>query len=305
MAISLAFTVDNISTVIQIYNTIEVQRADTELPTDLTNYATLSGVAGHPIYLVGGTTQYTLWDPVGTARDWYRSRYYNTSTGAFSAWSDPVLGEAGDLFYNPLFPPEIAYGSSDQAIIDKLRVLIGDPLSLRREYGEEAASSIHSDNKTYELDTKGWPVSVTMAGRPMNDSTDPTVNGYKYLRFDQDISVTVISGCIEYGVDIWYYSFRHSDRAIMEAYDSAFIPIGLTETTVTIEAYMLQASLDLLYQEGFENSIEDGANVFDEGSKYDPTPGFNLFEELLKRRRRELDELVRQLRMYVGGVRID
>lgn len=305
MAINLAFTVDNINTVIHIYNTIEVQRANHELPVDLTNYATLSGVSGHPIYLTGGTTQYTLWDPAGTASNWYRSRYYHTTTNAYSAWSDPVLGEAGDLFYNPLFPPEIAYGSSDQAIIDKLRILIGDPLSLRREYGEEAASSIHSDNKTYELDTKGWPVSVTMAGVPMNDSADPTVNGYLYLRFNEDISITTMSGCIAHGVDIWYYSFRHSDRQIMEAYDSVFIPVGLTESTVTTEAYMLQTAIDLLMQEGFENSIEDGANVFDEGSRYDPSPGFELFEELLDKLRRRLDDLVRQLRMYVGGVRID
>lgn len=305
MAITLNFTVDDINTVIQIYTTIEVQRANQELPVDLTNYATLSGVSGHPIDLFAGVTQYGLWDSTGTASNWYRSRYYNTSNGVYSAWSDPVLGEAGDLFYNPLFPPEIAYGSSDQAIIDKLRILIGDPLSLRREYGEEAASSIHFDNKTYELDTKGWPVSVFMAGRGMNDSSDPTINGYLYLRFNEDISVTTMSGCIEYGVDVWYYSFRHSDRQIMEAYDSAFIPIGLTEDTVTPEAYMLQTAIDLLMQEGFENSIEDGANVFDEGSKYDPTPGFDLFEDLLDKLRRRLDDLVRQLRMFVGGVRVD
>jgi len=305
MAISLAFTVDNINTVVQIYNIIEVQRANQELPADGTNYTTLSGVSGHPIPLFAGTTNYNLWDPVGTASNWYRSRYYNTTTTAYSAWSDPVLGEAGDLFYNPLFPPEIAYGSSDQDIIDKLRVLIGDPLGLRREYGEEAASSIHSDNKTYELDTKGWPVSVTMAGVPMNDSTDPTVNGYLYLRFSEDISVTTMSGCVEQGVDIWYYSFRHSDRQIMDAYDSVFIPVGLTEDTVTTEAFMLQTSIDLLMQEGFENSIEDGANVNDEGSRYDPSPGFELFDELLDKLRRRLEELVKQLRMYIGGVRVD
>lgn len=305
MAINLTFVVDNISTVIQIYNIIEVQRADTELPTDLTNYTTLSGVAGHPITLVGGTSQYELWDPTGTASHWYRSRYYNTSNSAYSSWSDPVLGEAGDLFYNPLFPPEIAYGSSDQAIINKLRILIGDPLSLLREYGEEASSSIHSDNKTYELDTKGYPVSVTMAGVPMNSSTDPTVNGYRYLRFDEDISVTTMSGCLELGVDIWYYSFRHSDRQIMEAYDSVFIPAGLNSTNVTTQAYMLQSAIDLLMQEGFENSVEDGATVTDEGSRYDPNPGFDFFAELLKRRQRELDTLIKQLRIYIGGVLID
>ena len=305
MAINLSFTVDNINTVVLIYNIIEVQRASQELPADLTNYATLSGVSGHPIYLSTGTNQYTLWDPDGTSSNWYRSRYYNTGTHAASSWSDPVLGEAGDLFYNPLYPPEIAYGSSDQAIINKLRILIGDPLSLKREYGEEAASSIHFDNKTYELDTRGWPVSVTMGGVPMNDSTDPTVNGYMYLRFNEDISITTMSGCIEYATDIWYYSFRHSDRQIMEAYDSTFVPAGLTVDNVTVEAYMLQTAIDLLMQESFEDAIEDGAKVTDEGSSYDPSAGFNFRDKLLANAQKRLDSLVKQFRLFNGGVLID
>lgn len=306
MAISLGFTVDNINTVIQIYNALEVQRAPQELPADLTNYTTLSGVSGHPIILLPGQTQYTLFDSTGISSSWYRSRYVNTSTLVSSAWSDPVLGEAGDLYYNPLFPPEIAYGSADQLIISTIRRFIGDPISLKREYGDEAASSIHSDGRVYEFDSdKGWPVSVNMGGVAMNDSTNPSVNGYKYLIFDQDITTIATVSGIEYGVDIWYYTFRFSDREIMESYDSCFPPAGLTSANATSEAYMLQTSIDLLMRENFENSVEDGAVVFDEGSKYDPSPGFVFRKYLMDKLQRRLDDIIRQLRLYNGGVLID
>ncbi len=300
--INLSFTVDNIATVILIYDRIRVARSTAEAgPFD--EFATLDP---SEITLAGGQSVYTAVDTAGAATHWYRSQYYNTTnSGVVSGWSDPVLGEPGDLYYNPLFPPEVAYGTSDQLIIDRIRRLIGDPLGLRREYGEEAASSIHTDNKTYELDEKGWPVSVTMGGTPMNDTTDPSINGYKYLRFDEDISITTISGCIEYGVDVWYYTFRFSDREIMDAYDNCPTPPGLTSDTVNSEAYMLQTAMELLMWENWENSTEDGALVRDEGSTYDPSPGFRFRENLLKRLQKRLDDLIKSLRMFHGGVLID
>jgi hypothetical protein len=311
--IRLAFTVNDVNTVVQIYDYIEVAMSNTQSaqPADLTNYTLFSGtqavpINGHPLPLVTGVTQYTLIDGDGTAQDWYMSRYVNYTTSAYSGWSEPVLGEPGDLFYNPLFPPEIAYGTEDQLIIDRIRRLIGDPLGLRREYGDEAASSIHFDNKTYELDEKGWPVAVTMAGTQMNDSTDPTINGYRYLRFSQDIATTTWSGGIEYGVDIWYYTFRWADREIMTAYDNCPPPLGLTTVTATSEAYMLQTAVELLYSEVWHDSGEDGARLSDEGSKYDPSPGLEARRKLLDDIQRRLDKIIQSLILTgVEGVLID
>lgn len=308
--ISLSFTVDDVNTVRLIYNQIQVARSDQrDIPVALTEYGgdyTVVSGTGFPINLQPGTTQYRATDPFGTATSWYISRYINSANGSYSGWSDPVLGEPGDLFYNPLFPPEIAYGTADQLIIDRIRRLIGDPLGLRREYGEEASSSIHPDGKTYELDERGWPVSVTMNGVSMNDSTDPTINGYRYLRFDEDISITTWSGGVEYGVDIWYYTFRHSDREIMEAYDNCPPPPGLTTTTANSEAYMLQTAITLLYAELWEDSTEDGAKLADEGSRYDPSPGLETKRKLLDGLQKRLDDLVNALVLGgITGVRID
>jgi len=302
--IRLSFTVDNIATVIQIYNQIRIQRGDAESGP----FTTVSGLG--PIDLNSGQTSYIVIDGDGTASNWYKSQYYSTITYSESSWSDPVLGDVGDLFYNPLYPDEVSYGTSQQLVIGRIRKLIGDPLGLNREYGEEAASSIHADGKTYEMDEKGWPVSVFMNGQSYNDSTNPTVNGYKYLIFDDFIDTTsvVCSGtkAIEYGVNIYYYSFRWSDRQILEAYDTTPPPPGLTTTTANSESYMLYTSITLLGSENWNDAIEDGSLVRDEGSSYDPTPGLRFREALLNDLNKKLDAVVKSLILGgISGIRLD
>jgi hypothetical protein len=187
---------------------------------------------------------------------------------------------------------------------------MGDPLNLRREYGEEAESSIHSNGKVYELAEKGWPVNVTMNTVQYNDSSNPTVNGYRYLMFNNFIDTTsvVCSGTVtrQYGVNVWYYSFRHSDRQIMEAYDNVTPPAGLTITTATAEHYMLQTAIDLLMQENWEHSVEDSAIIRDEGTLYNPTPGFSFRENLIDKLQKRLDDLVKVAVLSgIGGIRLD
>lgn len=339
--VSLTLTVDNISTVMDIFDRIQIRKFNNSLiddpgtpVTDVIAFSEYTAASG--IDVLGGSyptaasregvddvllnlnySQYYFTDPDGEHYDWYISRYYDSNPAggyATSGWSDPVLGEAGDIFYDPRYPDEIEYGTEDQQIIDRIRTYIGDPKGLRREYGEDAASSIHLDGKTYEMDEKGWPALISMGGVPYRSSDNPTVNGYKFLRFQDyiDISSTVISGTCEdyrtitHGVDIWYYTFRHSDRQIMEAYDRCPIPPGLTAANVTIEAYVLQTALNLLYQENWEDAIEDGAVVTDETTRYDPTPGLRFRNDLMDKLKSKLDDLVKGLILRgIEGVLID
>lgn len=332
--INLTFSVDNLDSVLQVFNRIRIRRyigtgtPDTPVTNiiALTDYATISGtdvVSSREnvsdIKLLSGYTQYYYTDFTGESNDWYISSYYNTGTGSSSGWADPILGDAGDLFYNPLFPPEISYGSADQLIIDRIRLYIGDSIGLSREYGEEALSSIHSDGSVYELDEKGWPVSINMGGVQFTETSDVTVNGYRFLKFNtyiDEICVTCsgitnlcgeeITKEITNGVDIWMYTFRNSDRQIMESFDSCPPPVGLTTTTSTSEAYMLQTAINLVSQELFEDSVEDGATIRDEGSLYDPESGQTVRLELLKRLQKRLDDLVRSLILTgISGVLID
>lgn len=332
--ISLTISIDNISSVTQIFDTVQIRKlGDSGTPdtpvTDLvamTEYDTVSGtdtINGREpvsdVLLSNDYYQYYFTDPDGYASDWYISRYYNTGDGSTSGWSDPVQGEPGDLYYNPQFPPEIAYGSSDQLIIDRIRLYIGDPLGLRREYGEEALSSIHPDGKTYEMDETGWPSYINMGGMQFTDTDNPSVNGYRFLRFQRYIDdvctecVTYSGTCgedvvkeITHGVDIWYYTFRHSDRQIMEAYDSCPPPSPLTTTTANAEVYMVQTAIDLLRKELWEDATEDGAAIRDEGSHYNPEPGLKIRKQLLDDLTKRRDDLVRALQLTgITGVLID
>jgi hypothetical protein len=298
--IYLTFTVDNISTVLQVYDQILIERSDSESGT----YTTVSGLG--PIDLAAGQSSYTEVDVTGTATNWYRSRYYSTSTSSYSGYSSPILGDAGDLYYNPIYPPEVSYGTSQQLVIDRIRRLIGDPLSINREYGEDARSSLMADNMTFHMDDKGWPAAVTINNVQYVETSNPTVNGYRYLKFNQDISPTTTISGVTYGIDIWYYNFRHSDRQIMEAYDNCPPPAGLTVTTANSEHYMLQTAIDLLMQENWEYTAEDGAVIRDEGTLYDPAPGFRFREDMIDKLQKRLDDLVRTAILGgIEGVRLD
>ena len=323
--INLTFNVSNLTEVTMIYDRIEVMRwkGESGVPsapvTDTNEYELIASgtdivsnrLGVSDVLLDERFTQYYLTDPSGEAYDWYISRYSDDDTGSVSGWSDPIIGEPHDIYYNPFYPPEIVYGSTDQLIIDRIRLLIGDPLDLRREYGEDAASSIHPDGRTYEMDERGWPATINMGGVPYNSITDPTVNGYRFLRFGEDITTTnwiTTSGgeCVEQGVDIWYYTFRHSDREIMRAYDNCPPPPPLTMITATSEAYMLKTAYELLYSEFWMDTGEDGAVITDSDTRYDPSPGLDNRRQLLEALKKRLDDLIKALTMVgVTGVLID
>lgn len=301
--ITLTLTVDNIATVIQIYDYILIERSESETGT----FTTVPGLG--PITLAAGQTQYIEIDADGEATDWYRSRYY-AAPDVYSGYSDPVLGDAGDLYYNPTYPPEVSYGTSQQLVLDRIRILAGDPKGLHREYGDDAKSSIMGDNKTYNIDEKGWPAAITINDISYNQTSNPTVNGYRYLKFSNfidDVTITCSGNeAYELGIDIWYYTFRHSDRQLMEAYDNCPPPPGLTITTANSEHYMLQTAIDILMQENWEYSAEDGAVIRDEGSLYDPSPGLRSRTDLIAKLQKRLDDAIKQsILTGIEGVRVE
>lgn len=332
--ISLTITVDDLTTVLSVFDSIQIRRYTGEdVPegpisnaTADSDYVITSGTdtinnrTGVSDVLLSSTyTQYYFEDPYGAPSSWYISRYYNTTNDAASGWSDPTPGYIADLHYDPQFPEEVDYTDDEQLIIDRIRLWTGDPKGIAREYGEDAMSSIHTDGRTYELDEKGWPIYITIGGYQYTNISNPTVNGYKYLRFNCYIDhvCTTSSGyegdcgdtyCqdIVIGPDIWYHTFRFSDKEIMTAYNSCPPPSPLTTTTANSEVYMLQTAIDLIRSELWEDSIEDGAEIKDEGSHYNPDPGLKIRRDLLKDLIKRRDDLVKALQLTgITGVLID
>jgi len=334
--IGLTFNVANIDAIIQVYDEIQIIRYDTVTdvvpetpigdPIVLTDWVVVSGtVSGTssnfsiPVSLVSGQTFYQTYDANGDATDWYSSRYFDTTTGTASAWSTPVLGSDNDLLYDPIYVNEMIITKDDQAIIDQIRIYIGDAKRLRRDFGEEAKSSIHPDGKTYELAEKGWPVSINIGGKTFTNINNPSINGYKYLKFQEtisDVCVThyeeenicgdTVNREVEAGVDIWYHTFRHSDKQILDIYKACPIPAGLTTTTVTSQAYMLQTAIDILTEEYIEDATEDGAVIKDEGSSYDPSPGLIARKGVIDTLKKRLNAIIKSLTLTgITGVLVD
>jgi hypothetical protein len=294
--IHLSFQVENITSVLQVYNQIQVQSSTTETGT----FTTVVGT-GFPIILVSGQSSYSVDDPNGISSTWYRSRYYSSITAVVSAWSDPILGSVGKLCYSPTYPNEVEYGTGDRLIIDRIRRLCGDPINLKREYNEK--DNIHEGGKVYQLEEKGWPCSIAVGDTTYNSTSNPTVNGYLYLNFSDDI--TTLSG-VDLDVNIFYYTFRNSDREIMEAYDNCPPPQGLNATTANSESYMLQVAIDTLMQELWEDATEDGAAFKDDMSTYNPEGGQKIRNDLIDKLQKRLDNLVKTLILSgISGVRVD
>ena len=294
--IHLSFQVENITSVLKVYNQIQVQSSTTEAGT----FTTVVGT-GFPIILVSGQSSYSVDDPNGISSTWYRSRYYSSVTAVVSAWSDPILGSVGELCYDPTYGVEVEYGTSDRLIIDRIRRLCGDPVGLKREYNEK--DNIHEGGRVYQLEEKGWPCSITVGDTTYNSTSNPTINGYLYLNFSNDI--TTLSG-VDLDVNIFYYTFRNSDRELMESYDNCPPPQGLTTTTANSESYMLQVAIDTLMQELWEDATEDGAAFKDDMSTYNPEGGQKIRNELIDKLQKRLDNLVKTLVLSgISGVRVD
>lgn len=313
MAIRLTVIVDDIETVLLVYDRVQIQRDTDDSMANATLLTDLGVVNSNNAYIAlsAGVSTYYAVDGTGTSENWYQSRYYNsTVSGTYSGWSDPVKGEAGDLFYDPCRSRELNMSDEEQMVVDEIRRLIGDPLDINREYGEDASSSIHPDGMTYELDEKGWPICVTMGGEQYVESTNPTINGYRYLIFEECINTTevVCSGTCDNtrGVDIWYYTFRWSDREILQAYNDCPPPPPLNSTNANSQAYILYTAKRLLQSENWHDAIEDGAVIKDEGSLYDPSPGFDFRKKLLDELDDELDKTINALVLTgIEGVRVE
>lgn len=333
--ISLTITIEDLAGVLEFFDSIQIRKwigtsgSPSEPVTDLlalSEYTTISGVdtinsrtGVSDVSLNPNYYQYYFNDPYGYAYDWYISRYYDTGTNSTSGWSSPMQGETEELLLSARYPSEVNYSAQDQLTINKIRLWIGDPINLKREYGEDAISHVHTDGKTYELSERGWPASINMGGVQFVNINNPLVNGYKYLRFrtyindlcteyvtysgicGQDITKDIVSG-----IDVWYYTFRHSDKQIMDAYNNCLPPFPLTTANATAEVYMLQTSIDLLRQELWEDAVEDGASIKDDTTAYNPEPGLKLRKQLLDDLEKKLEKQIKILMLSrITGVLID
>ncbi len=294
--IRLTVQVSDITTVMVVYDVIRIYRSDTRDGA----YTVIGTVT-----LVAGVSDYVYTDSDGTPDNWYKSTYYNTSNSNESSFSNAVRGTTA-IFHDVTYPPEYVFDTAEQLITRRIRRYIGDLKGLGRAYIDqetgEDCSNILEDNRTLDMVDKMWPVYVVVDGQEFTTLTDPVVQGYQYLTF----SGTLVSGTQTKLIEVWYHTFKFSDREVYEAYGDAMIPAGLTATSVTQDHLILQAAIDMLENMAQEDSVDDGAVIRDDQTLYDPSPGLLEREKAIKRLRKMLDDLIIQYRFYgLEGVLID
>lgn len=287
--IHLTIYVDNIDAVISVFTHIRLYTSNEELGT-YTHLAYITLVAGQSVY------EYTHVD--GTSETWYRSSYW--SAAQESSLSDPVQGAEAQIFHYPTYPDEAGFSSSEETIIRKIRRFIGDLKGLGRLYIDGTdeytlSSALQPDGYTIDLGEKGWPVYISLNEVEKTFLSDPVVQGYQHLTFSGTLSSDDI-------IDIWYYTFKFSNREIYEAYEDVMIPAGLTSANVTQDHLILQASIDLLENMASADIIEDGALIRDDQTVYDPSPGLAERDKTIKRLKAMLDDLVKQYKYDMSGL---
>lgn len=288
--IKLTIQVTDIENVLLLYSYIRVYRSDS-----------IDGTYEHIAFvtLMPDQSEYTYDDITGTTDNWYRSSYYRDATME-SALSDAAQGTSPTLFTGATYPNEIDFSTAQNVIIRKIRRYIGDNKGLARIYLDgcefDSCNLIHTDGKTLSLDEKGWPVYISLqalgadAAEDKTDLSDPTVQGYRNLTFSGTLSAG--STCNYDVIDIWYYTFKFSDREVYEAYTDAMIPANVPSDSVTQDHLILQASIDLLENMTSEDMVDDGAAIRDDQSLYDPSPGLRERDKTIGRLKKMLDDLV-------------
>jgi len=256
------------------------------------------------IALVAGQTKYSYTHTAGTDDTWYKSSIYDNVNVVECCWSDPVRGTSPALFHYATYPAECVFDADESVIIRKVRRLIGDLEGLSRLYIDGSdeytfSSALRPDELTIDLSEKSWPVHISLNSIGKTNLDDPVVQGYQYLTFSGTLSSSDV-------IDIWYYTFKFSDREIYEAYVDTLIPPGLTSSTVTQDHLVLQAAIDLLENMASGDMIDDGAVVRDDRSLYDPSPGLRERAVTIERLKKMLDSLIKQYMFSnLTGVQID
>lgn len=265
------------------------------------------------------STPATYCDLTSTPQLYYKAQYYSSITMVSSVFSE-VAQETGIFseYTVPVttatYPPEIALSDDDREIVESIRITLGDSGLIERDLynasdpqsNAACATQIDPAGCTWELEEwKGWPQRIFLNGAEKTDINDPQVVGYRYLSFSGT------SPCITGSLDVYYKTFRFSDREILLAYDRSInllVSCGLPADSITTEMRIMQAAILLL--EGEIREVSQGAfKIVDGDTTYDNSAMIRSRTEDLTDLKRKMDYIIECARWQVSysiiGCRVD
>jgi hypothetical protein len=303
----LTITVRSTTEVAAVYNQLLIYRADSANGP----FSTITTEA------LDGSSSYSYLDTETTSGKYYRVQYYNSGTLASSPFSElaqetGVFSEYTVPTTTATYPPEIALSENDREIVESIRVTLGDLTVIERDSYDssepttDCARQISADTTTWEMvEWKGWPQRVILDGTDKTSLSDPQVLGYRYLTFSGGSSV--VTGTL----DLYYASFRFSDREILLAYDRArnlLASCGLEAGDITTEMLIMQAAILLLEGE-LREAHNTAVMIRDGDTTYDRGRNIMSRTEALRDLQRKLQEILDCARMNASmgleGVRVE
>lgn len=266
----------------------------------------ISTVATRPA-IVSNVYYYDFDDSTGTASSWYKTSYYSSSSGDESSLSVASHGvDVVHSYINITYPSEIELSPSDYFHVDRIRFYIGDSKKVVHDYVSPTCTvgyqNISDDGYSYKLPNRGWPLYVAKDGVEYTSSTNPYVTDYTYLTFS-GTQISTASGVL----DLWYETFRHSDRSLLDTFISMRDPPNVDASSVTNEMRSLGAAINILRAEVTQLMGEtSGSFTLVDELSYNPEP-------LLRQKRALIEELKGKLKTLIDeavgssivGVRID
>jgi len=281
--IKVTITVSDISNTMLMYDRINIYTSDSETGTyTYSDY----------VLLQAGVSEYEYFDCDGDEDTWYKSSYYNSSSENESSLSNAAQGSIPSLYHTVTYPEEYEFNADEDIVVRKIRRLIGDLKQLEHKYvdTDDFCNYVLGDNHTVDLGEKGWPVYISVNSTEYTTLENPVVQGYRYLTF----SGTLQTGNTNDTMELWYHTFKFSDREVFQAYADVIMPPMLTSTTVTKDHLILQTAIDLLENMWAEDMVDDGASVRDDQTLYDPSPGLKERDKLIARLQKRLDALINE-----------
>lgn len=174
MSIVVRVFVDELTTVLAIYDRIQVHRATTRTGT----YSEVTTVITRPS-LVAGTTLYEFTDLTGDSTSWYKYRYSNsTDPAALSDFTGPIRGSEA-LYTSVQSIKDLGFTESDAII---LQTILAHQKFIEGYTGRwfvprELDVSLDGNGSTVLF--LPWPV-ISLSALYANNSTDAMdVDGYK------------------------------------------------------------------------------------------------------------------------------
>lgn len=174
--------------------TLEIISGSAVTVLGFTNGQKTNGTAAY-IMLVSGTDQYEFDDGSGLASYYYRSRFFNTSNGTYSAWSDWIQGTTGAAVDpTQLIIAKVKVAELDGTALPGMKISISNVFQPSKAdgYGIFGSSIVLETDGTGQAETtlvKGSMVDVIFCGTSIARRIQVPSTGSEFDLLDDSLVV--------------------------------------------------------------------------------------------------------------------